>query len=154
MAVDFGTKRWQSSKDKTNVRLAKLMVTRKILFAGPLATLLLVPKKVQKNEELHKYLIESFKPSPLAQLAGTVDLLCGTSKAALKDLLKSYDKFIKLLSSDEERRILEGHGKGKGQNSKTWEECKKLGETTQKSLEIIFCDDELFKENFRKYSVF
>jgi predicted nucleotidyltransferase len=154
MAVDFGTKRWETSKDETNVRLAKLMITRKILFAGPLATLLLVPKKVEKNEKLHEYLIESFKPSPLTQLAGTVDLLNETSKTALKNLLRSYDEFIKIISSKEEKRILEGHGEGKGQKSETWEKCKKLGDTTQKSLEAIFCDDELFKGNFRKYGVF
>jgi len=154
MAVDFGTKRWQTSKDVTNVRLAKLMITRKLLFAGPLATLLLVPQKIKKNEELHKYLIQSFKPSPLAQLAGTVDLLCDTSKAALKNLLISYDEFIQLLSSDKERKILQSHEEGKGQQSKTWEKCKQIGAKIQKSLEIIFCDDELFKQNFRKYSVF
>lgn len=154
MAVDFGTKRWETSKNETNIRLAKLMITRKLLFAGPLATLLLVPQKIQKNVELHKYLTKSFKPSPLAQLASTVDLLCETSKAALKDLLISYDEFIELLSSEEERTILEGLGKGQGQQSKTWFKCKDLGEKIQKSLEIIFCDDELFKQNFRKYSVF
>lgn len=154
MAVDFGTKRWYTSRDETNVRLAKLRVTRKILFAGPLATLLLVPKKIKKNKELHKYLIKSFKPSPLAQLAGTVNLLCDTSKAALKDLLINYDEFIKLIGSEEEREILESHGNGKGQQSKTWGKCKQIGAKIQKSLEIIFCDDELFKQNFRKYSVF
>ncbi len=78
-------------------------------MAGPLATLLLVPQKVKKNEELHKYLIESFKSSPLAQLASTVDLLCDTSKAALKNLLISYNEFIQLLSSDEERKIFQSH---------------------------------------------
>ncbi len=154
MAVDFGTKRWNTSRDQTNVRLAKLMVTRKILFAGPLATLLLVPKKVQKNEDLHRYLIKSLKPSPLAQLASTVNLLCDTSKDALKDLLINYDEFIKILSSEGERKILQSHGKGKGQQSETWDKCKKIGETIQKSLEIIFYDDELLKQNFRRYSVF
>ena len=154
MAVDFGTKRWQTSKDETNVRLAKLMITRKILFAGPLATLLLVPQKIRKNKELAEYLKQSFEKSPLAQLTGTLDLLNNISKTALKELLRSYDEFIKILSSPKEREILEGLGKGKGQDSETWKKCKRLGETTQKSLEKIFCDDELFKENYRKYSVF
>lgn len=35
MAVDFGAKRWRSSKDETSLRLIKLRTTRKILFAGP-----------------------------------------------------------------------------------------------------------------------
>lgn len=155
MAVDFGTKRWHSSKDDTNVKLAKLMVTRKILFAGPLATLLLVPQKIKKNQELCKYLIDSFEPSPLSQLAGTVDLLTkDRSKDALRNLLVSYDEFIQLISSPEQRKILQSHEKGKGQQSETWKKCKKMGEIVQKSLERIFCDDELFKQAFRRYSVF
>ena len=153
--MDFGKKRWQSSKDETNERLAKLMVTRKILLAGPLATLLLVPQKIKENEELTEYLIKSFKPSPLAQLAGIVDdLLCDASKDALKELLINYDEFIKLFDSKETRTILNDHGKGKGQQSKAWEKCKETGEIIQKSLEKIFCDDELFKQDFRKYGVF
>jgi len=154
MAVDFGTKRWQSSRDETTVRLAKLMVTRKILFAGPLATLLLVPRKIKKNVELYNYLIKSFKPSPLAQLAGTMDLLHDTSKMALRDILINYDEFIKLLGSDEQRKILVSSEEGKGQQSETWNKCKEMGEIIQKSLEIIFYDDELFKQSFRRYGVF
>ena len=90
----------------------------------------------------------------MAQLAGTVDLLHGTSKAALEDLLINYDKFIEILSSKKEREILQSHEKGKGQQSETWKKCEKIGEIIQDSLEIIFCDDELFKQNFRRYGVF
>ena len=52
MAVDFGTKRWRTSKERTNLRHAKLLVTRKMLFVGPLASLLLIPKKIKTNGEL------------------------------------------------------------------------------------------------------
>ena len=43
---------------------------------------------------------------------------------------------------------------GKGQQSETWKKCKEIGEIIQESLEKIFCDDELFKQNFRRYGVF
>jgi hypothetical protein len=34
IAVDFGTKRWRTIKDDSHLRLVKLRITRKILFAG------------------------------------------------------------------------------------------------------------------------
>lgn len=56
MAVDFGTKRWQSGRDSTNLRHVKLRITRKVLFAGPLATLLLIPRRTDKLGQLKSYL--------------------------------------------------------------------------------------------------
>jgi hypothetical protein len=56
MAVDFGTKRWRTTKDDSYLRLAKLMISRKILFAGPLTTILLTPLKTKTNLEVVSYL--------------------------------------------------------------------------------------------------
>lgn len=69
MAVDFGAKRWRSIQDDSNLRLIKLRTTRKILFAGPLCSLLLVPERIQRANELPQYLRDWLKKPPLAQLA-------------------------------------------------------------------------------------
>lgn len=153
MAVDFGTKRWRTSKERTNLRHAKLLVTRKMLFVGPLASLLLIPKKIKTNGELVPYLMESLEKPPLAQLASTVKLLSKDSIKALGKLLVNYDKFIKLVSSEGERKVLEGSG-NKTERSRIWTECKDIGDIIQESLETIFFEDELFKENTQKYCVF
>ena len=153
MAVDFGTKRWRTSKERTNLRRAKLLVTRKMLFAGPLASLLLIPEKIKTNGELVLYLTKSLEKPPLAQLASTVKLLSKDSTKALGKLLVNYDKFIKLVSSEGERKVLEGSG-NKTERSRIWTECNDIGDIIQESLETIFFEDELFKKNSQKYCIF
>ena len=153
MAVDFGTKRWRTSKERTNLRRAKLLVTRKMLFAGPLASLLLIPKKIKTNGELVPYLMESLEKPPLAQLASTVKLLSEDSINALGKLLVNYDEFIKLVSSEVERKVLGGDG-NETERSRILAKCKDITDIIQESLETIFFEDELFKENTQKYCVF
>ena len=154
VAVDFGTKRWRTIKDDSHLRHAKLRITRKILFAGPLATLLLVPNRVQNNNSLKDYLRELLKKPPLAQLASTAEQLSDISKEALRKLLKNYDDFINLLGRRGTRKVF--------QDPKSYEKgfeqlkikTKEIGDTIQESLEAIFNDDPLFKSNFRKYATF
>jgi len=138
MAVDFG----------------KLRVTRKILFAGPLATLLMVPHRIQKNEELPDYLGEWLKKPPLSQLASTCEALSIDSKAALRSLLKAYDGFISLLANKTNRNALEKPAEDSSRFEQLRIECKQIGDCVQECLIEIFWNDELFKNNFQEYCVF
>jgi predicted nucleotidyltransferase len=150
MAVDFGTKRWRDGD--SSLRLAKLRITRKILFAGPLATVLLAGQKIETNNQLQNYLKESLVASPLAQIARHIDLLDDDSKEAAGILLQNYDKFIGILSG-EKRDLLE-KVKGTPASRDLKRQCRAIGDKIQSSLEKIFFEDPLFKESFRKYSVF
>lgn len=151
MAVDFGTKRWRGND--SNLRLAKLRITRKILFAGPLATVLLTDREDRTNDRLIKYLTESLAAPPLAQIAKHVELMNDKSQRAMKVLVQSYDQFIGILSGDK-RDVL----KCKRGDSKSREEvkrqCKAMGDRIQSSLVQIFSGDSLFKDNFQEYAVF
>lgn len=154
MAVDFGTKRWRSTMDDSHLRLAKLRITRKILFVGPLATLLLIRKRIHVNNEMLVYLKEWLSKPPLVQLASTAELLSDDSKDALKKLLLNYNKFIDILNG-EERDILQSKIIVKSTKLNALKcDCRHMGDEIQKSLEIIFYGDELFKQNFQKYAVF
>ncbi|MFB0552239.1 MAG: hypothetical protein ACETWQ_02895 [Phycisphaerae bacterium] len=154
MAVDFGTKRWRTTKDDSYLRLAKLTISRKILFAGPLATLLLAPEKAESNLELVSYLEKSFDKPPLAQIASTLDMLSDSSKDALRNLLTNYDDFIKLLSLGDVREVLGGVKGNEDKRDDMWAKCKDIAEVVQRSLEMIFYNDKLFKENIQTYGVF
>ena len=151
IAVDFGTKRWHN--DDENLRLAKLRITRKILFAGPLATVLLTDQKIKTNDQLKRYLKKSLVAPPLAQIAKHVDLMSKKSQRAMKVLLQNYDQFIGILSGDK-RDVL----KCTSGDSKSREElkgqCQVMGDNIQSSLEQIFYKDALFKNTFQKYAVF
>ncbi len=152
MAVDFGAKRWRTLRDDSYIRLAKLMTTRKILFAGPLATLLLVPNRVDTNESLQEYLTDWLAKPPLAQLASTAVQLEADAQDALASLLVEYDKFVGILNQPEGRKILHSP------NTKEFRElsitCKEIGYTIQQCLEVIFYDSPLFKFKIRKYGIF
>ncbi len=151
MAVDFGTKRWRDGN--SSLRLAKLRITRKILFAGPLATVLLAGQKRETNNKLQEYLEESLVASPLAQIARHIPSLEDDSKEAAGILLQNYDKFIGILSG-EKRALLENVEVTSASRKALEKQCRTIGDEIQSSLERIFFDDPLFKESFRKYSVF
>jgi hypothetical protein len=154
IAVDFGTKRWRTIKDDSHLRLVKLRITRKILFAGPLATLLLVPNRIKTNDQLKDYLNEWLRLPPIAQLSSTFGELSQKSKEALRNLLINYDRFIGLLGQRNVRDILKKPDVYKERFDHILLECRNIADTIQDSLEIIFFDDSLFKDSFRKYSVF
>jgi hypothetical protein len=131
-----------------------LRITRKILFAGPLATLLLVPNRIKTNDQLKDYLNEWLRLPPIAQLSSTFGELSQKSKEALRNLLINYDRFIGLLGQRNVRDILKKPDVYKERFDHILLECRNIADTIQDSLEIIFFDDSLFKDSFRKYSVF
>jgi len=152
MAVDFGTKRWRDRE--SYLRLAKLRITRKILFAGPLATVLLAPEKIETNNDLQTYLTKSLAAPPLAQIARHIDSLDDDSKEAMGILLQNYDQFIGILSSGEKRDLLENNRVTSATREDLKRQCRAIGDKIQSSLEQIFYKDALFKNTFQKYAVF
>ena len=151
MAVDFGTKRWRN--DDSNLRLAKLRITRKILFAGPLATVLLTDQNKRTNDQLIDYLTKSLAAPPLAQIAKHVELMNDKSQRAMKVLLQNYDQFIGILSGDKRDVLKCTRGDSKSREE-VKEQCQVMGDNIQSSLEQIFYKDALFKNTFQKYAVF
>jgi len=151
MAVDFGSKRRLNGD--SHIRLAKLRITRKILFAGPLSTVLLAPKHIANNSDLQSYLKKSFEGSPLAQLAKHTSSLNDASKEAMKILLQNYDRFISVLSGGK-RDVLKGIKGDTKSKEEIRKQCREIGDNIQSSLEKIFYEDPLFQESFRRYSVF
>jgi hypothetical protein len=151
MAVDFGSKRWRLGD--SHLRLAKLRITRKILFAGPLATVLLAPKHITNNNDLPNYLRSALEAPPLVQIAKHTNSLNDVSKEAMKILLQNYDKFLSILSGHK-RDVLKGITGDTMSKKEIRDECKQIGDNIESSLEKIFFEDPLFKESFRKYSVF
>ena len=151
MAVDFGTKRWRTGD--SNLRLAKLRITRKILFAGPLATVLLTDREERTNGQLIDYLKKSLAAPPLAQIAKHVDLMSNKSQGAMKVLLQNYDQFISILSGHKRDVLKCTRGDSKSREE-VRRQCKAMGDKIQSSLEQIFYKDPLLKDTFQKYAVF
>lgn len=152
MAVDFGAKRWHALEDDYHLRLAKLRTTRKLLFTGPLATLLLVPVRGVNNEDLPGHLAVWLDKPPLAQLASITSELSDDAKAAMSNLLVEYDNFLELLHQEGVRETFKTPG------TLEFDELDKkvdhIGNAIQESLELIFFDDPLLKFSTREYGLF
>jgi hypothetical protein len=71
----------------------------------------------------------------------------------LRQLLLGYNEFIGILAGSD-RDILENPEKNEKSFKELEGKCKRIANEIQKSLEIIFWDDELFSGIFRKYAVF
>jgi len=158
MAVDFGAKRWRSSVDQSFFRLIKLRTSRKILFAGPLCSLLLVPNRTKVVKELPQYLRQWLSKPPLAQLASIASdermLLSNPTKEALKSILEDYDKLLSFFDRSGVRTALQDPTKATPFFKQIAKECQEIADNIEENLERIFFDDPVFKYPFRKYSVF
>jgi hypothetical protein len=159
MAVDFGAKRWRrSSTDNQSLRLIKLRTSRKVLFAGPLCSLLLIPDRIEWASELEEYLRVWLSKPPVAQVASIITdpkierKLAQPTKEALRKLLVNYDGLIGVFSERGARDELNdtrlaGHEERK-------QTCEQLADAIENGLETIFFDDPVFKQRVRQYSLF
>jgi len=158
MAVDFGAKRWRGGvKDNAYLRLLKLRTTRKILFAGPLCSLLLVPDRTKTTNELAEYLAEWLGKPPLSQLASLAcddvisPRMSPESKEALKDLLLAYDGLLGLFTTA--RKALKADEKS-SEFRTVRNACEDIAARIERSLEQLFFEDVVFAGRFRQYAVF
>src|SRR5687768_4686283 len=137
MAVDYGAKRWRTSKDDTSLRLIKLRTTRKILFAGPLCSLLLLPDRIKHASELSTYLRLWLSKPPLAQLASIasddVIKLTATSMGALKGILTAYDRLLAILSERGTRKAFTDPDKA---GRPTVQKCSDIADEIERGLEL------------------
>ncbi len=160
MAVDFGAKQWRSLSSDWFLRYAKLLTTRKILFAGTLALLLdtenAVPEvsptgafdSAQAYEALTNHLAGGFALSPLDRLMSVHDRLGPDGQSSLARILTAYDSFLGMLDDSVQRAALNA---GK-QSARA--QVKDIGDTIHQCLLVIFFDDPLFATATREYSLF
>lgn len=161
IAVDFGAKQWSSLRADWGLRFAKLVTTRKILFAGTLGSLFLTQTLVagaasdeERYERLLAHLFEHFSRPPLARLMACHAHLGGAGRTALEDVLRSYDSFIDILERPETRRALKTEPNDDPDSQELRDEVGQIAQMIQSGLEAIFFDDPLFAELTREYGLF
>jgi hypothetical protein len=154
ITVDFGAKKWRALTQNWHVRYAKLLTSRKLMFASSLASIFLAPSAVESGKTVKDHLFEEFQKPVLARLAGLYDRIDQPGKKALRDIFESYNRFIK---------ILDEHG-GSGRDfMETLEpaaaeiiraEMKVIGIKIQDALELIFYEEHLFSALTKRYGLF
>lgn len=119
VAVDYQAKRWEEDHKqvtKWGLRLLKLRTTRKLTYAGTVATLFLPAMRGEPPRV--DQLVDEWERPPVARLASWHELLKGDARNALARVIEAADYFVDLLSQyqlreeakavDHPRKAMEG----------------------------------------------
>jgi hypothetical protein len=166
MAVDFGAKQWRSITADWYLRYSKLLITRKVLFAGTLAILLDTENALRPLydsgqatpelvfDRLVDHVTSGLQLSPLARLMSLEPRLSDTGQIALVALLSAYNDFIGMLDDRFIRgQLVRGESGGSGLRDFR-AEAEELARTVHDALRAVFHDDPLLGAATREYALF
>ncbi|MBX3075782.1 hypothetical protein KF707_22430 [Candidatus Obscuribacterales bacterium] len=157
IAVDFEAKRWRKPRSGWGLRYAKLLSTRKIMFAGGLASYLTTGEYLNRSgkksvkeryDALVEYLRAESDKSPAARLASLFEYLGSSGQNSLAECLKRYDEILGLLNSQKTKDAL------KSEDSSEMQGIIKLASELNSLLEEIFFEDTFMRPLTRGYSLF
>lgn len=149
LAVDYQAKRWEALTPNWGLRFLKLIISRKIVYAGTLVTLLLT------DEATEDYFYDQFSMPALARIAQLHSKLSKEYWEDLKTILTVYDSFISKLSDekfrDEASKVQSPYDiKEETEFGKMRSKSREL----QKALERIFFHSPLLRERAITYMSF
>jgi hypothetical protein len=149
VAVDYQAKQWARIGDEWGLRFLKLIISRKIAFAGSLASLLLC------EEATVEYLRDQFAMPPLARLAQLHADLSGQELEDLRTTLLIAEEFATRLADSEFReRVNQVRSRAESDKNEVFSEARDSGRTLQKCLERIFFDSDRLRDRSREYIAF
>lgn len=159
LAVDFGAKQWSSIQDDWHLRRIKLLTSRKVLFAGSLASLFLVERACSDRETPYSALIEHLltqvDKSPLARLMSAYGESDDQGKEGLRAILAAYSNYIEVLQRTESRNLLQRKAESDGSRASAIQsEVEEICAKIQDGLEQVFFSNGLFSELTARYAIF
>ena len=167
VAVDFGAKQWRSLRRDWYLRYAKLVTSRKVLFAGSLMSLFKTyhvlddiyreineRERPQHDEEVRKRLYDTllrhlsgqFEKPAIARLLDFYDMGTDQSKEALATVLRCHSEFCGLLGQRNSRQSLTRRG--------TDETVERIARDLESALEVVFFDDPALNSLTRRFGLF
>jgi hypothetical protein len=149
VAVDYQAKQWARIGDEWGLRFLKLILSRKLAFAGSLASLLLC------EEATVEYLRDQFAMPPLARLAQLHSHLSAEEARDLREALVIAEEFSMRLADPEFRNeVNKVTSRAESDKNPTFSEVRETGRRLQKCLERIFFDSERLGSISREYIAF
>lgn len=149
LAVDYQAKRWEALTPNWGLRFLKLIISRKIVYAGTLVTLLLT------KEATVDYFYEQFSMPALARIAQLHSELSSEYWKDLATILTIYDTFISKISDEKFRedasKIQSPH---EIEEKSEFAEMRTKGRELQKALENIFFHSPRLKKRAIRYMSF
>lgn len=151
VAVDFGAKQWTGSEPR--LRHAKLLVTRKVLFAGTLMSLFFTnaalgdqTDKEAAHERLIEYLSKRMALSPLGRLLDPYASLEPSSQENLRRIIGAYDTFVGLVATEDGRDSIEQGNRE--------DQVSEITTTIGESLDTLFFEDEALRSTTTAFGLF
>lgn len=169
-AVDYAAKKWQQADQKWAIRNVKLRMPRKLTFVKGLLLCFDCElfhesepwQEADLEKEIDVGLVEErlvegchflLQYTPLDALARVCDLLKCDSIS--NDLFTAYDSYLELIGVESKRKHLENDVDfNSAYEDKVFKEAKEISSKFGKALEALFFDNEVLKNNTRKYGVF
>ncbi len=151
VSVDYAAKRYEQISPEWGLRYLKLVLSRKIAYAGTLASLLLCDEGTRADED---YLYGQFAMPPLARLAQVHEHLEDERhRRALQDVLLAADWFNGRLG---EGRFREDMKKvtDRASDDPAFRQAIDISREVQSNLELVFFDAPCLKSNSVSYLAF
>jgi predicted nucleotidyltransferase len=151
ISVDYQAKRWKRPGDsKWGLRYLKLLISRKLGFAGTLASLLLC------QEATVDYFIREFRKPPLERLAQLAPLLTEDSATeALREIFLIANTFAEALADTTKRdEVTVVTSVTSAPSSGEFSRLRGKGRRLQECLEIVFFESALLAGPARRYLSF
>ena len=141
VSVDYQAKRWQGADDGWALRYLKLINSRKIAYAGTLASLLRCSEDQPASVE---YLESEFLKAPLTRLAQLALDEKFDQHAALGECLLLAEKFAaSIADGDLRERIKKIESPAQADESPDFQSMRAIAEDLQVSLQGVFFDSYL-----------
>lgn len=151
VSVDYAAKRYEQLNPEWGLRYLKLILSRKITYAGTLASLLLCDQDNKADED---YLYTQFGMPPLARLAQVHERLTEEShRRALANVLLTADWFNERLGDVSFRSAMKAVT-DRASEDPAFQEAVDKSRSVQAALELLFFDADCLKPKSIGYLVF
>lgn len=149
LAVDYQAKQWGTSAPEWGLRYLKLIISRKLMIAGTVASLFLC------EEATDDYLVAQCQMPALARVAQLYDVVEDRHQEDLATILKVASEFIGALGDGDFRtEATSVRSKHDIAGGSTYDHLQQRARDLQAALERIFFDDPLLRDRSRKYLSF
>lgn len=149
LAIDYQAKMWGESEPEWGLRYLKLIISRKLMIAGTVASILMCERATED------YFVEQFQMPALARLAQAITVADEPQREALASALTIASEFVDALTDDDFRRearaVTSREDIAPGSRFSL---MRDRGRTLQQDLEAIFFDTPALASKARTYLSF
>ncbi len=149
LTVDYQAKRWNNLNSNWGLRYLKLIISRKLVYAGMLTSIFLT------EEATVDWFYQQFSMRSIERIAQLWDKVEEQNQHCVKRILEIADDFIGRISKQDFRdRAKACHSSEEISSDEELKTVKEESEELQKCLEKLFFHDRNFKEKSITYMSF